>query len=144
MEHGDIDNSIAPKVLVEFEDLIAHQNQHFPKPRMLRRRRATVSDWDLDDLVVKVMWHMVWNLHLQIEVITSQGEEFAGQLAGWLDAEDVPAQRVWAYEPRALARRLATMPYVSVIYTGRADHAALYGRWGRLVTAANVQQMGRF
>lgn len=149
MEKGDLGNEVVPRLLIEFEGLLAHLVVQEPEPpgfmsRMLGRRPEPVSTWDLDDLVVKVMWDLTYRFHQELDVITKQGQDFARELAERLDVEQVPARRVWAYEPRRLARQLAAMPYVAAVYTGELEHAMLYGSRGRLITPANVLQMGRF
>jgi len=148
MQGGDISNEIFPRILIEFEDLIAHKPEEEPRKWRLgtraRRLRDEVYAWEINDLVVKVMWRMVFHFRHEIDVITLQGEEFAELLAERLDEEQVPANRVWATEPRKLARRLAAMPYVAAIYTGSPERAAIYGQRGRLVTADNVTLMGQF
>lgn len=149
MKNGDISNEVVPRLLIEFEDLIAHlpeaTNRRWAiRPRQNGKRSAQVEAWEIDDLVVKVMWDLTWRARQQLEVITIQGEDFALRLANRLDVEQVPAQRVWHADPRMLARRLVAMPYVSAVYTGSPERAALYGKWGRLVSPDNVQSMGRF
>ncbi|WP_157247824.1 hypothetical protein [Nonomuraea typhae] len=147
MQGGDISNQTTPRLLIEFENLIGHPPARkglAAVKRTLGQWHRLALEWDLDDLVVKVMWDLSWRLHQTLEVITTQGPDFATALEERLDAEQVPASRVWAYQPRVLARRLASMPYVAAVYTTDPHHALLYGSRGRLITTDNLLQMGRF
>ncbi|MGW0060337.1 hypothetical protein ACWDTT_10465 [Streptosporangium sandarakinum] len=152
MQHGDISAEVAPRLLIEFEDLLARPREEDPDPVRYKRwlpqrfqKTDPVRAWDLNDLVVKVMWDLTWRFGLELDVITVSGsDEDAHALAERLDAEQVPARRVWAADPRMLARRLVAMPHVTSVATASPERCAMYGRWGRLITPANVTQMGRF
>ncbi|MFI6495915.1 hypothetical protein [Nonomuraea typhae] len=149
MQKGDISSEIVPRILIEFEGLLAHPQEQVPEPggfldRVFVRVKKPKIAWDLDDLVVKVMWDLTWRFSQEIDVITKQGEVFARDLADRLEVEQVPARRIWDYQPRRLARQLASMPYIAAVYTGEREHAMLYGSRGRLVTPATITQIGRF
>ncbi|GAA2322127.1 hypothetical protein GCM10010149_89080 [Nonomuraea roseoviolacea subsp. roseoviolacea] len=148
MEKGDISSETNPRLLIEFEDLLGHPFAGDQRKswfsRKVRKPAPNVSEWDIDDLVAKVIIDRSYRMHLEIDVITQGSAEFAVQLAERLDNEQIPARRVWSYQPRVLARRLISMPYVAAVYTPSREHALLYGSKGRLVTPENVVQIGNF
>lgn len=146
MEKGNISSDIKPRILVEFEDLLGNPIEE--KRRMFsttRKKTPRVDNWVLNDLVARVINHMVFNLYQNVEVITCNGDDFAIDLSMRLDERRVWAQDVWAYKPEDLARELAFMQHVSVLYTANPQHMMLYGpSKARLVTPENIRQLGQF
>ncbi|MDP9870448.1 hypothetical protein [Streptosporangium brasiliense] len=147
MKNGDISNEVSPRLLIEFEGLLGAKltsRRMYLVARRLRRWEQAADLWDLDDLVIKVIIDLTWRLHQEIDVVTTGPREFARALGDRLDNEQVPVRRVWTYDPRYLARRLISMPYVTAVYTPDPKHALMYGSRGRVITPETITQIGRY
>jgi hypothetical protein len=82
------------------------------------------------------MWHLTWHLNYQLEVVTYLHADAVEYLQAWVDDKDLPVHRVWYAAPNKLARKIATMPDLAVIFDPDPAHALTYGHKGRILNPA--------
>lgn len=138
MQKGDIDNVVVPRDMLVFEGLLGvipdeRIAKHEQKFRAKKRWQDALDCYEINDLLVRKMWHMVWYYSLEIDLVTYHPRGFRDVLEVRMENENIPVRRVYSEEPGALARRLVTMPYVRTIYDPFPDHQFLYGGKGRII-----------
>lgn len=130
-----------PKFVLVFEGALG-QLSPAAEPEFARRMKArdyqgAVALWQLDDLVIRILWDRVWRYSQAWYVVTylSGDDGFAQALGTRLEAEEIPSRQVWASEPGHFARRLVTMPDIIRVYDPDPGRAGIYSPvTGRLLT----------
>jgi hypothetical protein len=134
MKNNDLSSSVTPRILLVAEGALIYSVN--TKAKRFRQQ------WALYDLMVR---RILWLFHqkdVRIEIVTYLGDEIAEQLAEWLDDEMVPVSRVWSTSPESLARGIAYMPDLALVYDAEAERWLTYGAKGRYLT--DVGQFGEF
>jgi len=141
MQHGDISNESAPRILLVFEGAVGFLPDIKVKDyqRAVRRHAwdDAVSCWELSEPILRRILDLVLRRNLAVEVVTFISQPFADVLAARLDEEDVPVRRVWYSTPGRLSRRLAYMPDVAAVYDPDEAHVFTYGSKGRVLVDPN-------
>jgi hypothetical protein len=140
---NDLDNLVVPRDVLVFEGLlglipdkkVAEQEIKF---RQKKRWHEAVACYEINEMLARRLWDMVWRYSLEIDLLTYHGREFAQALEERMDNENLPLRRIWAEEPNILARRLATMIDIRAIYDPFPDHQFLYGAKGRILLPENA------
>ena len=88
-------------------------------------------------MVRRILW-LFFKKNLNIEVVTYLGDDFAEELAEWLDDEMVPVSRVWSTTPDALSRNIAYMPDLHTVYDPDPERWLAYGSKGRFISDINM------
>jgi hypothetical protein len=105
----------------------------------VNKKGKKISDqWKLYDLMVRRILWLFFKKNLNIEVVTYLGDDFAEELAEWLDDEMVPVSRVWSTTPDALARNIAYMPDLHTVYDPDPERWLAYGSKGRFISDINM------
>jgi hypothetical protein len=139
MKGNDLGNVVAPRDMLVFEGLLGI----IPDPKVAKqeikyreKKRWTeaVACYDINELLARKIWDMVWRYSLEIDLVTYHPRGFAKELEERMDRENLPLRRVYSEEPNMLARRLATMPDIRTIYDPVPDHQFLYGGRGRIIS----------
>lgn len=138
MKGNDLGNLVVPRDVLVWEGLlglipdkrVAMQEQKF---RAKEKWEQAVACYDVNEMLARKVWDLVWRYSFEIDLLTYHGHEFAKALEDRMDRENMPFRRVWSEQPNVLARRLATMPDVRTIYDPFPDHQFLYGGKGRVL-----------
>ncbi len=136
---NDLGNKVLPRDALVFEGLlgilqdpkVAAQATKFAKRG---KWREAVACYDMNELLSRKIWDLVFRFDIEIDLLTYVSREFALALEDRMNNEDMPFRRVWFEEPNMLARRLATMPNLRTIYDPDPAHQFLYGGRGRIIT----------
>ena len=143
MKGNDLDNLVVPRDVLVFEGLlgvipdraVAKQEEKF---REKKRWEDAVACYDINELLARRLWDMVWRYSIEIDLLTYHGIGFAKALEDRMERENLPLRRIWSEEPNVLARRLATMLDIRAIYDPFPDHQFLYGGRGRILLPDNA------
>jgi hypothetical protein len=134
MKNGDLSNRVSARILLVAEGALIYQVNK--KGKRFRDR------WALHDLMMRQILWLFHKKDINVEVVTYLGDEFAENLAEWLDDEMVPVSRVWSTSPATLARNIAYMPDLACVYDPDPERWLTYGSFGRYITDAT--QVGDF
>jgi hypothetical protein len=141
MHKGDLSNEVIPRILLVFEGAVGYlpdeRKKAFDKAMSKRHWDDAVALWELNDLMLRKIWDIMFRQHRDLDIITYLGKEFADMLAARLDEEDVPVRSVWATTPAILARKIALMPDVAAIYDPDPEHQFTYGSKGRVLQSVH-------
>lgn len=142
MRFGDISNKVSPRILLVFEGALGLCTDTHKLDKALAKGKVmtAVKLFELNQLALHVLDYLYWKKDINIEVVTFLGEEFAEELAALLDERSVPVHRVWSSTPDALARRIAYMPDLAVVYDPEPARWLAYGAKGRYLQ--DVRQIG--
>lgn len=139
MEKGDLSNEVTPKVLLVFEGAVAFLPAERQKTydKLIKRNHwgLACGMWELNEMMLRKIWDVMFRQGRDIEIITYISQEFADAIAARLDEEDVPVRRVWYTTPAILSRKIALMPDVAAVYDPDPAHQFTYGGKGRVLTS---------
>lgn len=139
MKGNDLGNLVSPRDILVFEGLLGL----IPDPKVAKQEAKfrgkkkwveAVACYEINELLARKIWQMVWDYSLEIDLVTYHSHGFAKALEERMDRENLPVRRVWHEEPNVLARRLATMLDVRTIYDPFPDHQFLYGGKSRVIS----------
>lgn len=146
MKGNDLANLVVPRDVLVFEGLLGL----IPDPKVARQelKYRQKKKWDLavacyevNEMLARRLWDMVWRYAIEVDLLTYHGHEFAVELEKRMERENLPLRRIWSEEPNVLARRLATMVDVRTIYDPFPDHQFLYGSKGRILLPETAHQL---
>lgn len=112
------------------DEKIARQEERF---RSKKKWAEAVDCYDINELLARKVWDLVWRYSFEIDLLTYHGPGFARALEKRMDDDDMPFRRVWSEQPNILARKIAIMPSVRTIYDPYPEHRFLYGGKGRII-----------
>lgn len=133
-----------PKILVVFENVIGYlppeDEKSFKRAAEKGNWVKAAGYWRLLEPALRKLIDMTMRQHLNVEAVSfSAYPDLAGEFEEKLSDAGVPVP-VWHSSPEWLARKIAVMPDVSVLYDPEPARQLLYGKKGRLLT--NVNEMG--
>lgn len=142
MQRGDLSNELVPRLVLVFENLVGivpkgPSRVSYEGFLRTKRWKRAIPYLLVNDLLAKQMWHVTWHLHYQLEVVTFLHEDAVQPISDWIDVQDLPVHRVWYSDPNKLARKIATMPDLAVIFDPDPRHALTFGRKGRIINPAS-------
>lgn len=144
MQHGDLSNVVTPRIVIVFEGAVGFLMNEYDKKylKALKRERwwEAISYWKLNNQMLGRLWYLFAKKSVTLDVCTWMGEGMAEAIADLLNDNNIPVQSVWASTPDRLARELAYIPDISLIYDPDPDHVFTFGGKGRLLT--DVNQIG--
>jgi hypothetical protein len=139
MEKGNLSNEVTPKILLVFEGAVGWlpEDRRKTYDKLVRKGQWLYAayEWELNDLMLRKIWDVMFRRGQDIEIITYISQEFADAIAYRLDEEDVPVRKVWSTTPAILSRKIALMPDVAVIFDPDPEHQFTYGGKGRVLTS---------
>jgi hypothetical protein len=146
MQGNDLSNFVVARDVLVFEGLlglipdakVARQEAKF---REKKRWAEALACYEINELLARKIWDMVWRYSLEIDLVTYHPPGFAKVLEERMDRENLPLRKVWSEEPNMLARRLATMPDIRTIYDPFPDHQFLYGGKGRIISPEQAHRL---
>jgi hypothetical protein len=143
---NDLANEVVPRDVLVFEGLLGL----IPDPKVARMEakfRAkgkwveAVSCFEINEMLARKVWDMVWRYSLEIDLLTYHPPGFATELEKRVERENLPFRRVWSEEPNMLARRLSTLVDIRTIYDPFPDHQFLYGGKGRIISPESAHAL---
>lgn len=146
MQYGDLSAQIVPRLVLVFEGslgfLEASKVGQFNKLGSAGLWDAAARCWDLNDMMMRKIWDVVWRQSFQLEVVTYAGPpSLAESLQERFEEENLPISRTLASTAERMARRLSYAPDIAYVYDTDPRHVMMYGGKGRHMT--NVNQLGR-
>lgn len=148
MQGGDLSNQAVPKAVLVFEGALGVIDRKRQRAFDRRISRGIWDDaawqWELVPLMCDRIWYVCARLSVTLDVVTFAGPpEFGEALERRLqDDEELPVHRVWATRPELLARKIAYMHDLAVIYDPDPSRGLYWGPKGRVLT--DVNQVGAF
>jgi hypothetical protein len=150
MERGNISNEVSPRLVIAFEGMLGLLPDK-PDSRvveLMRRQfgsksaqvKRAINSYTINEQLAHVIWDTTWRYKYSVDVVTYLGEEFAEALTERLDTEGLPIGRVWADDPKKLARRIAHMPDVAAIFDN--ENHLMFGSKGRTLPAHPTTLIG--
>jgi hypothetical protein len=112
--------------------------------RRAHRWQRAVNAYEINELMAKHIWDVVWRFHYSVDICTYLGDDMADAITERLDRENLPVGNVFATQPNLLARRIALMPNIAAIYDPDPAHRFTYGSKGRFLSPTNPNLMGNF
>jgi hypothetical protein len=137
MEKGDIDNSVPPRAIVIFNDLIGG----IPKSRTVRvemlrtarRWKAVAEAYDINLPVRAKLHDLTWRHNLRVDCVLVDHPKVAEAMEGRFNRMNLAISNVYAVnEVKEVADRLAYMPEVLWVIFGNPEWMYAFGRKGRL------------
>lgn len=141
-------NVVQPRVLLVFEGALGHISDMYIKDfnRLGSNGQwyAAWGCWTINDGMAAKIWHVAKTQFIQTSVVTYVADSpGAGDgLTEYLDSHGLPIAEVIATTPKRLARELAYMPDVAMVYDANPESWAMYGRKGRALK--NINDYCRF
>lgn len=136
MEHGDISNEVAPRLVFVFEGLIGYLAENTgdaTKRNVLLRARAwkrAAAMWTLDQWTLKIMWDYTSRRRQSIDVVTYVDEREAERIRDRLDAHGYPFANFWATTLDEMLHLHVNNPAVVGVVDGDASRWLTYGSKG--------------
>lgn len=139
VEKGDLSNQVQPKILIVFEEAVAHLSpamvKDFEKAMAKERFGWAAAFWNLDDLMVRKIEDLIYRQDKDVQLITFYPQELAEQWDYLLEENDVPVGDIKPYKLDVLARKVALMQDVAAVYDPDPAHQFTYGAKGRVLTS---------
>lgn len=132
--NNDLSNKVSPRILLVAEGALIFQRS--------KKGKTIRQQWVIYDMMVR---RILWLFHqkdIGIEIVTYLGDEFAEELAEWLDDEMVPVARVWSTTPQRLQRNIAYMPDLAYVYDPDPERWLTYGGKGCFIQ--DINQLGNW
>lgn len=151
MQNGNLSNIVQPRVLLVFEGALGHISDdlinEFNKLASNGAWFDAWKTWHINELMAAKIWDVIKRQFIQVEIVTFAIPEDAGDearlgLQSFLDFHNLPISGVHIMSPKRLARELAYMPDVAMVYDANPDTWAMFGRKGYALT--NVNDFCRF
>lgn len=146
MQHGDLSNQVAPKIVVVFEGaigILSRDNQkHFDKFVKKNDWWSAVNCYDLQDIYLRKLLDLTYRENFNVVIMTWMGKDAAEALNELMDEENIPIHRVSHSTPERLARDLAYNPDIIAVYDPNPEHRMTYGAKG--IHLVDPFQLGRF
>lgn len=142
MKGGDLSNEIVPRIALVFEGLVGimpgkTDPAKFANYCRFGRWKRAIGLYQVNTELAKHMWHVTWQLHYQLDIVTYLRPELLPSIEEWVDLKDLPVHRCWNADANALGRKIATMPYLTAIFDPDPAHCLTYGKRGRILDPAH-------
>ena len=145
MRHGDISNQVAPRILLIAEGALIYLSdaKRWEKIQKKGDYHNIEKCWTVHDLMAR---RILWLFHkkdLRIDLVTFLGDEFAEELADWLE-QQIPLAigDVWSTGVNQLQRTIDYMPDLAMVYDPEPARWATWGSKGMFIS--DVNQLGAF
>lgn len=107
MLHGELENTLPPRMLITFEGVIATipegQGARYPAfPVIARRYNHAAACYEVNAHVLSLLWDLTWRRGYKSDVITFLGEDMHDGVRHLLDQLGVPLANLWAEDVDAL------------------------------------------
>lgn len=145
MQNGDLSNQVSARILLVFEGALGFciDDKKYQKAATRKNWERAAEYWELNELMMRRILWLFYKKDVHTEVVTfldTPAGGFVDELAGRLDASDLPIHRVWATTPEHLGRQIAYMPDLACVYDPEPERWLMYGSKGRFLTS--VAQLG--
>lgn len=135
MRNGDLSNKVEPRCLLIFENALGYiTDNKVWKKQHAKSRYNLEKCWELNDLVCRRLLWLFHRTDLRVELVTFLGDSFAESLGDWLDTEGIPVSAVWSTTIPQLARNIAYMPDLLMVYDPEPTRWLTWGSKGCYIT----------
>lgn len=149
MLNGNLSNIVQPRVLLVFEGALGFISGSDVEEFNLRasddRWHEAWKLWTLNQGMMGKIWHVVRNQNINVSLVTFIAPEDGNASYGLqqlMDDHHLPISEVLSISAKRLARELAYMPDVAMVYDANPESWAMFGRKGHALT--NVNDFCRF
>jgi len=106
-------------VLLVFENALGFCTDKTKFEKELKRQHweKSFGYWQFNDLMLRQILWLFHKKDVRTEVVTFNGESFAGCIKQELEVLDIPIHRVWWTTPESLGRQIAYMPDLACVTT---------------------------
>lgn len=138
MRGNDLGNKVVPRDVLVWEGLLGLLPDKKIEATEAKFRRKgkwheAVACYEVNELLARKVWDLVWRFDFELDLLTYHGVSFAQALQERMDNENMPFRRVWSEQPNILARSLAIQPDIRTIYDPDPNHQFTYGSKGRVL-----------
>lgn len=149
MQHGDISNAVTGRFLLVFEGLVAtlpdtKARAKFDAMKRIHAYKRAVGQFQINEIMGKVIWDTVWRRNHSVDVVTFLGDEFVEHVEARIEDWGLPVGRVWGEEKTMLARSLNYRPDVIAVYHANPSDFAMYGSKGVVLDPAHPTLIGGY
>lgn len=145
MEHNDISNERAQKLVFVFDGLVGRVPEEDERvAAKLRRRRKwdqLARVYEVDTKMGAHLWDITWRSPFSFDIVSFESAEEAWYeaLERLLERANVPFSRLEVYEdPNDFAQHMVYAPNILRVYHSRPDWWAKFGDKGELLTDVTV------
>lgn len=145
MEHGDISNERAQKLVFVFDGLVGRVPEEDERvAAKLRRRRKwdqLARVYEVDTKMGAHLWDITWRSPFSFDIVSFESAEEAWYeaLERLLERANVPFSRLEVYDdPNDFAQHMVYAPNILRVYHSRPDWWAKFGDKGELLTDVTV------
>lgn len=148
MKNNDIANAVVPHDVIVFEGLLGllpEDAKSIAAEEKFRRKRKwdkAVACYEMNEMLARKIWYMVWHHSAEYDVMTYLGKEFAEELEKRIEEEGLPIRRVFADDPYIFARSLILMPDVRTVYDPNPFNRFVFGKKGRVLLPDQFNMLG--
>lgn len=137
MEKGDIDNTMPPRAIVVFNDLIGgipkSRTVRVDLARAARRWKAVAEAYDINLAVRAKLHDLTWRQGLRIDCVLIDHPKVAEAMEARFNRMNLSVANVYAVNDlKELADSLAYMPEVLWVIFGNPEWMYAFGSKGRL------------
>jgi hypothetical protein len=132
VEHGDISNEVAPRIIFVFEGLIGQlasesdEKKHRALVKVHAWKRAA-SMWTFDGWARKIIWDYTSRRLQQIDIVTYLDEREAEHIHDRIDAAGIPYGNFWATTMQEFVSLQMLNPAVIGVVDGDNKRWGVYG-----------------
>lgn len=150
MQGGDIGNTVVPRLVIVWENLLGLHTTKAAEAKFLsymrfKRYKRAVGTFEINEHLARRIWDVTVRMNFSVDLVTHLGgEDFAEALSERIDRENLPLGHVWFEEPNQLARDLAYRIDIAAVFFADPRHLLTYGSKGRLLSAATPDLIGAF
>lgn len=145
MEHNDISNERAQKLVFVFDGLVGRVPEEDERvAAKLRRRRKwdqLARVYEVDTKMGAHLWDITWRSPFSFDIVSFESAEEAWYeaLERLLERANVPFSRLEVYDdPNDFAQHMVYAPNILRVYHSRPDWWAKFGDKGELLTDVTV------
>lgn len=135
MQHGDLSDQIASRLIVVFDHTIGTLTPQAAKHRRrylkIRQWHRAADCWAIDPHLVKVMVDWQYRSPYNIDVATFVDANEAAFIEERLEQIGIPFGHFLNVTVEELSRVHANMPHIAAIFDAAADHRFAYGAKSR-------------
>lgn len=145
MEHGDISNERAQKLVFVFDGLVGRVPEEDERVAAKLRRRQKWDQlarvYEVDTKMGAHLWDITWRSPFSFDIVSFESAEEAWYeaLERLLERANVPFSRLEVYDdPNDFAQHMVYAPNILRVYHSRPDWWAKFGDKGELLTDVTV------
>jgi hypothetical protein len=150
MQGGDIGNTVVPRLVIVFENLLGlHPTKaseaKFGSYMRFKRYKRAVDTFEINEQLARRIWDITVRMNFSVDLVTHLGgTAFAEALQERIDGENLPLGHIWYEDSTQLARNLAYRIDIAAVFFADPRYTLTYGSKGRLISASHPDIIGAF